>query len=272
MKALEIQKEYWECSRKSILRVIPTRKSLERRLAHDLLVGDIASHRYFTAVNLAYGIHCRQEFERGAELLLKSMDLFLLKDWIGVNDVIGLLCQSLRMASRACPELFDAGQERMKRILQLNPKSELELNAFFGAAELYLLCVGFGEPENIRLILRKIIKQEKLCEKNGILLPTMAAERLAQLKESFDRSAKIARHSVRTSKSFDVSWRIVQSPRLRECANCTKLESSSMLLLHCGRGKSIWYCGKVCQRKHWKTVHKKECQPNVKLSDRPIKS
>jgi hypothetical protein len=32
----------------------------------------------------------------------------------------------------------------------------------------------------------------------------------------------------------------------------------------CSRCESAWYCGEDCQKKHWKSGHKKECKKNNK--------
>jgi hypothetical protein len=42
-----------------------------------------------------------------------------------------------------------------------------------------------------------------------------------------------------------------------ECANCTAEDN----LLLCGKCALVMYCGKACQRQHWKSAHKDACMP-----------
>jgi len=34
-------------------------------------------------------------------------------------------------------------------------------------------------------------------------------------------------------------------------------------LLKCSRCRVAWYCGKECQTKHWKSVHREECSDSL---------
>ncbi|XRA99156.1 MYND-type domain-containing protein [Pycnococcus provasolii] len=45
---------------------------------------------------------------------------------------------------------------------------------------------------------------------------------------------------------------------LRACGFCAKLEPSRGEFRSCGQCRQVWYCGRECQKGHWK-VHKKEC-------------
>jgi hypothetical protein len=43
------------------------------------------------------------------------------------------------------------------------------------------------------------------------------------------------------------------------CANCSvSTRPDNSPLQHCGRCKSVWYCGRECQKKHWKLGRHKE--------------
>jgi hypothetical protein len=44
----------------------------------------------------------------------------------------------------------------------------------------------------------------------------------------------------------------------KPCGSCGELVENT---LHCGRCKSTHYCNRKCQKKHWKSGHKQECQP-----------
>ena len=47
----------------------------------------------------------------------------------------------------------------------------------------------------------------------------------------------------------------------KKCANCLKQKHSNadLKLFSCGRCKAVRYCGRQCQREHWKRVHKLKC-------------
>jgi hypothetical protein len=55
------------------------------------------------------------------------------------------------------------------------------------------------------------------------------------------------------------------NPTNKLCFTCGKPEAEGEMLLKCSRCKSALYCNKVCQSKHWKTVHKKLCLSVNKL-------
>ena len=43
------------------------------------------------------------------------------------------------------------------------------------------------------------------------------------------------------------------------CSTCGTPQTETMTLLKCQQCKSVQYCDKTCQKKHWKK-HKKECK------------
>ena len=43
------------------------------------------------------------------------------------------------------------------------------------------------------------------------------------------------------------------------CANCQKRATVDVEFKRCSRCKSIWYCSKECQVKHWSACHKSDC-------------
>jgi len=43
------------------------------------------------------------------------------------------------------------------------------------------------------------------------------------------------------------------------CANCQKRADVDVEFKRCSRCKSIWYCSKECQVKHWSACHKSDC-------------
>ena len=47
----------------------------------------------------------------------------------------------------------------------------------------------------------------------------------------------------------------------KKCANCLKQQHSNadLKLFSCSRCKTVRYCGKQCQREHWKRSHKHTC-------------
>lgn len=47
--------------------------------------------------------------------------------------------------------------------------------------------------------------------------------------------------------------------QLHECGLCKKKERSCGEFMNCSRCKKVVYCGRECQKKHWK-VHKSECK------------
>ncbi len=47
--------------------------------------------------------------------------------------------------------------------------------------------------------------------------------------------------------------------QLHECGLCEKKETSCGEFMNCSRCKKVAYCGRECQKKHWK-VHKRECK------------
>jgi hypothetical protein len=51
-----------------------------------------------------------------------------------------------------------------------------------------------------------------------------------------------------------ISWEV-------SCANCSASKRpDNSPLQHCGRCKSVWYCGRECQKEHWKLgKHKELC-------------
>jgi hypothetical protein len=51
------------------------------------------------------------------------------------------------------------------------------------------------------------------------------------------------------------------------CAGCGQAESESGTFQYCAGCKSVSYCGTICQKEHWKSVHKQEC--SVRTSARP---
>ena len=44
-----------------------------------------------------------------------------------------------------------------------------------------------------------------------------------------------------------------------KCANCQKRADVDVEFKRCSRCKSIWYCSKECQVKHWSACHKSDC-------------
>lgn len=55
------------------------------------------------------------------------------------------------------------------------------------------------------------------------------------------------------------------NPPNKVCFTCGKPEAEGEMLLKCSRCKSALYCNKICQSKHWKSVHKKLCLSANKL-------
>ena len=57
------------------------------------------------------------------------------------------------------------------------------------------------------------------------------------------------------------------------CANCQKrpVVAEGLLASHhfkrCSVCKSVWYCDPICQREHWRSIHRHEC----KLPPRPAR-
>jgi hypothetical protein len=44
-----------------------------------------------------------------------------------------------------------------------------------------------------------------------------------------------------------------------KCTNCEKKEKSEKEFQKCSRCETVYYCGKACQRSHWK-YHKSKCK------------
>ena len=55
------------------------------------------------------------------------------------------------------------------------------------------------------------------------------------------------------SEKDEENTKIVEN--LRECSNCTKLDSN----YKCSKCKKVFYCSKKCQKEDWKS-HKKICK------------
>lgn len=48
-------------------------------------------------------------------------------------------------------------------------------------------------------------------------------------------------------------------PNAKTCAHCHASEASDVKLSACSRCGLVFYCGKECQRAHWKPAHKQQC-------------
>ena len=48
----------------------------------------------------------------------------------------------------------------------------------------------------------------------------------------------------------------------KKCSNCLKHKDSNkdMKLFACGDCKKVMYCGRACQKEHWKRIHKHQCK------------
>ena len=62
-----------------------------------------------------------------------------------------------------------------------------------------------------------------------------------------------------------------REPQQRHCCMCNRGEvddegESPIKLRACGRCKISLYCGRECQVKHWKTIHKTQCKKVIELN------
>jgi hypothetical protein len=91
----------------------------------------------------------------------------------------------------------------------------------------------------------------------GTVVPTTDEERAAGKWMSWPDPAGSAAEQQQQQQWMDNAMRV----RRDECARCGKLRSADgVKLLVCVRCNLLWYCGKECQKAHWKAVHKHQCR------------
>ena len=60
----------------------------------------------------------------------------------------------------------------------------------------------------------------------------------------------------------------LESQFRRQCHNCGKQPGKGCCVLSvCVRCRSVWYCGKDCQRAHWRAGHKRDCVKSSSSND-----
>jgi len=57
---------------------------------------------------------------------------------------------------------------------------------------------------------------------------------------------------------FSINGRYAEIGGKKVCGNCVKVEDDTTKYKACGNCRSVYYCGRDCQAKHW-PIHKKYC-------------
>mmetsp|Transcript_15165 Transcript_15165/g.21537 ORF Transcript_15165/g.21537 Transcript_15165/m.21537 type:complete len:409 (-) Transcript_15165:215-1441(-) len=174
------------------------------------------------------------------------------------------------------------------RILNTRYNMNLELNRYDQNISIMREGVAFEERHKVitqlKLSFKNMFKGMADCwnlmgrtpKVNAKRIDKVSDDTLLQLLESPDKMQKEFREmnpqvyrewekevDRKVADDFGVSVEELQindgKMTLQRCANCNKVEPGLGEFKRCIQCKTVVYCGKDCQKKHWKAGHKKVC-------------
>ena len=144
----------------------------------------------------------------------------------------------------------DDAAEAYLKFISLNPTDHRKFpEACYCLAQIYVLS---GEKTKAEMYYKKGLETED----SRIRLPCFKP-----VEDKFP-AKMITRMLLKASEGMNMSLKktaatpaVAQKETTNHCANCFKSDQSS----RCNSCKSVWYCGRDCQKTHWKK-HKEDCK------------
>ncbi|GAQ88428.1 hypothetical protein KFL_004270080 [Klebsormidium nitens] len=162
----------------------------------------------------------------------------LVGNWRGVKDAVLPHFESNQRILRCHSEEFD----RLAGHVRIVEMSSAAAGKTWPGTNFVAFCEGEGVPHFVSII------EER--------------ERLQRFRFRAEREGQLSPEAADVTSRVEAVWELVAAAfSLRQCANqaCSRAENQRGIFMRCGRCRIARYCSQTCQKTHWKSGHKRDC-------------